>query len=337
LLGQAQLNGDTDFNGEMMMKKFIAKSLIASGVLLASSANAAMITSWTYVNEAGFLDVNPADVVESGFQPANVLSEDTYKSLEWGQIDPEIGQKSKLSVDSPQTSDTNGLINTVGLNQALEASDFKTGTGIQHDNYPVNGLSSKWLTGATLLDGIRLGAATWDLGDPIAPIMGSGPELEIAFDFFETKNNPESGVCPDGSIPGTDKSSTDYGCDDYFILDSTFASGLSGLVIDPVENALEFSVTFDLAQGAPQAFVDYAAANNLITTYEITTRLSGLEVVTDFCGDGTPPCLALKTEENSTNWLSAGFAIRAVPEPAAIAILALGLLGLGYARQSRKS
>lgn len=320
------------------MKKLFAKGLIAAGLIAASSAHAAVITEWSYVNEAGFLDVDPVEVSKLDFQAANVLSQDTYKKLEWGVALDGIDERSSLSVDSPQSSDDNGNIMTVGTNATLTDSDFAVGTGLTHNNYPVGGISDKWLKSATLLDGIQLSAAAWNLPGVPSGIMGSGPELQIAFDFYETKNAPQSGVCPDGSIPGTDINAADFGCDDYFILNSDFAGGLSDLVVDPVNDTLFFSVVFDLLDGAPQAFVDFANDNDLITKYEITTKLTGFEVTTDFCGDdGVPPCLALKTEENAVNQLTAGFAIRAVPEPAAIAVLGLGLLGLASVRRRRNS
>jgi hypothetical protein len=299
---------------------------------LSSSANAGMVTSWTYINEAGFVDVLPSTVNQSDPQTANVLSVDTFKNLNWGIGTDGFTDPSSLSVNSPQS----GTITTVASGTGFVVGDYEQGTGLTHNNYPITGGGA--LTTATILDGIRLQIATWDLPASVPTVGFTAPELSIGFDFFETNNNP-GGLCPDGSVAGTDPSLSGYGCDDYFIIKQSFLDSVNDIVNGT--DFISFSVMFDILDNSPPEFAVYAEANDFLTTYEITTRFSGLEISTEFCGDAVAPCLALRTNEAETNNLEVDFAIRGktinVPEPSTLGLLGLSLIGLRFSRRSRKS
>lgn len=310
----------------------VVNKLVLSALALgfASVSNAGMITEWSYVNEAGFTMAETAGVNKSGFVDADdsILTQDTWTKLSWGQALTADGQSS-LEIDSP----ISGTITTVELNGSLEDSDFEDGTDITHNNYRIGGSRDNYLTGATILDGLKLNASAWDVAFDLSGVEGIAPELEISFDFLETPNRP-NGQCVDGSTPGTDIDNTDpnekFGCDDYFIIKPI--PGLDLIIddmgdADPTNDFIQFTTVFDLIDlGFPQAL---ANALDLVTKYEVVTRLTGLTLTTDFCGEQAAPCVGFATEELEKNVLQASFAIRAVPAPAGIAFLSLGLLALG--------
>jgi hypothetical protein len=322
-----------------MIMKILNKIALSVALLGATSiANAGMITQWNYINEAGFTAAEPNAVTKSGFVSAgsSILTQDTWKKLSWGQALSPAG-KSSLTVDSPVT----GSINTVNVGQSLIDSDFQQGTNLTHNNYNLGGPRSEALTGATLLDGLKLSAANWDVPFDLSGIEGLAPELTIKFDFLETPNRP-AGKCVDGSTPGTDVNDVDpnekFGCDDYFILDPL--SGLNVTLndrgdLDPTNDFVEFTTSFDLIDlGFPKAI---AQSLQLVTKYEVVTRLTGLTVTTVFCGNQAAPCLGFATEELKQNVLFASFAVRAVPAPAGLAFLGLALLGLGINARRKKA
>jgi hypothetical protein len=318
----------------------IVNKVILSAIALGCSSvvNAGMITEWSYVNEAGFTIADPGAVSKSGFVDAgdSILTEDTWKKLSWGDALTADG-KSSLEIETPVT----GTIVTAGVGQTLEESDFADGTDITHNNFRIGGLSVNHLTGATLLDGLKLTASAWDVLGDLSGVEGVAPELEISFDFLETPNRP-AGQCVDGSTPGTDSDNLfpdeKFGCDDYFILNPL--AGIDLIVddngdADPTNDYIQFTTVFNLLDlGFPEAV---AAALGLVTKYEVVTRLTGLTVTTEFCGDQNAPCVGFATEELEKNVLQASFAIRAVPAPAGIAILGLGLLGLALNSRKRRS
>jgi len=300
--------------------------------LVSGVANAAMITTWDYKNDAGFIFAEPDVVIESGLQPADVLSVDTHTKLTWGDSIDGL-PKSSLVVDSP----VSGSLSTVAYGDSIQDSDYVDGTTMTHNNYRIGGPSSNYLSSAVLLDGLRLTATGWDALPPFAGGPSNEIEIGLGFDFIETPNRPESGICVDGKVAGTDFDDVDpnegAGCDDYFILKPTPGVTFS---IDALNEIVEFKVVFDL--------LDYglspveAQALDLNTVYEVTTRLTGLAPVTDFCGNQTVPCVGFATKELEENNLFAEFAIRAIPEPASIAIFGLGLFGLSMAaRRKRQS
>lgn len=314
------------------MKTSIKTTLAAVALGMASVANASMITQWSYLNEAGFMDPSPGTVNTTGFQSAGstILSEDTYTGLNWGTPVVPAEGNSSLEIDTP----ISGSITTVEVGDSLEDSDFEDGTDITHNNYRISGAS---LETATILDGLQLVATAWDAAAPIGLIGGLAPELEIGFEFLETSNQPQNGICVDGSVAGTDPNLPDFGCDDFFII-----YPIPGVTItvndlgdaDPTNDYVEFKNTFDLIDlGFPAAL---AASLDLITKYEVVTRLTGLSINTLFCGTQSIPCIGFRTEELATNVLQASFAIRAVPAPASLAFLGMGIVALALnARRKR--
>lgn len=309
--------------------------LAVSGALalLSGVANAAIITTWDYKNEAGFADaVTPGSVQKTQFQAQDVLNQDTYKKLSWG--DSIDGQPtSSLVVNSPKS----GSLTTVELEDTLQDSDFVEGTDMTHNNYRIGGPSSNYLKSATLLDGLRLTATGWDAGTPFPALPGNSIQIGLGFDFIETPNRPDSGICVDGNTAGTDFDNVDpnegAGCDDYFILQPNPDLAFT---IDALNEVVEFKIVVDLLNyGFPPAL---AASADLNTVYEVTTRLTGLTIVNDFCGNQSTPCVGFATKELEENTLLAEFAVQAVPEPASIAIFGLGLFGLGMvARKKRQA
>lgn len=182
--------------------KLLKNTLAAATVcMMATSAQAAMITEWSFVDSAGFIDWQAPGVTASG--ASNYLDEfdvlqTWYSSLSWGT--PVNGSQSSFNVVSP-------IAGNVFTNGAAVM-----GTTLVHNNFPVFD-DGQLLTQATLLNMLTL-----------TPLFPAGPTLSaptITFDinFFETVNEPGAGVlCPDGDAQGVGQNIN--GCGDIFAIAS---------------------------------------------------------------------------------------------------------------------
>ncbi len=171
---------------------------------------------------------------------------------------------------------------------------------------PVNGAAVTHNNNVITGDSVTLESATIAstlLLTPLQPAPGPsiGP-VPILFNilFEETENQPVSGDC----VPGT--GSPD--CADIFVLQNP--------------GALEFSFPID-------EFV-----------YTVELLVDGLGPLSDeacAAAGEAAGCIGFITAENQSNVLQTSFQIsaRAVSEPGTLAILGLGLLGLGIARRRK--
>lgn len=312
--------------------------MAAMTLAAASTANAGEITKWTYVNEAGFSsyeETKVGAVTPSGdATPTGILGVPANTLLEWGQplsgngINGADGLQSSLRTDSPITGD----IYTDGV--AVQ------GTDLFHNNYVVGSQDGK-LSGATFLDGLELMPLEVEGVPYVGPAFTiPAPILGFDINFLETSNGVDYGlkapnynvatkfdlddtlVCPDGTLNG--QGVNEFGCADIFAV----TSDITDFAI--VDGNIEFSGDFVL-----DGYI-----------YTITTILSGLELITDAAcntvglADG---CFGFLTKEETSNQLVAQFKLDAekvpvrVSAPASIAILGLGLIGLGgLARRKKK-
>lgn len=327
---------------------------------MTTSANAGVVTEWTYNNQAGFDfwigetdttslgdDVSASGNSATGVdgdplanQANNILDTDgdfdvdgddtaLHTSLSWGT--PGNGwqsgdPQSSLDIESPIT----GSITTNDYGWA-------DGTSIFHENWVITGDS---LLGAHVLDGLTLTPTAWttEAGDDETILTDNAPyfapQLQFGVRFFETPNGvvDQDNNCPDGQARGVGNNVA--GCGDIFEL-----TGLQDLPFAPVvgEDFIEFTVPFVLMgqDGLPmEGWSD--------TVYYVTTRLSGLQTLPEeyecesVLNQITETCYGFVTVENQTNELLAQFKIRTVPEPAAIALFGLGLLATGFAGRRRR-
>ncbi|WP_334013427.1 THxN family PEP-CTERM protein [Alteromonas sp. S167] len=314
------------------MKTF--KILVAAAAVSASSASFAMptlITEWDFFNEAGWINWQPSTAITASGQSddglGSILSTGPLSTdLCWGSPSTSSGQ-SCLDIDSPKTQnstqswDENGIfqdinggsaqgrVQTVAANTSYE-SGFKDGTSIRHRNFIITGDS---LENVTLVDGLQL-QGFYNTNETTGSVLA--PELEFSINFNETRNSGDStGACPFGPNSGTAGSINENGCADIF----TVLGFQGGNILAQGSDFIDFSVDFVVNGLAP----------DIHKRYELITRLSGLQTIAGTFG--------FATEENQVNVLSAQLAVRAIPEPSTVGVLALGLIGLTLAGRRKKS
>jgi hypothetical protein len=317
--------------------------IAAMTLAVASTANAGEITSWTYINEAGFTDFEQTfggSVVGSGdATPNGLLGVPANTDLTWGEGLISGGAVINGGMDGIQSSfqSVSPVMGTVDTNGGLVQ-----GTDLFHNNWVV-GQGDGLLTGASFLDGLQLIPTELDGMPYVGPAFTiDAPTLGFEISFLETNNGVDydlSGgltvdsavldgtlVCPDGTLNGTGVNMN--GCADIFAVSSDTTD------FEVVDGNLQFSGSFDLDMGMG------------VYTYTITTVLSGLELITDAACVTIgleAGCFGFLTMEETANQLVAEFRIDAVlvpvevSAPATVAILGLGLIGLGGLARRKQS
>lgn len=311
------------------------KVFAAMTLAVAGTATAGEITSWTYINEAGFTAYTETEVgavtASGDATPNGLLGVPAATDLTWGGALNSGTETINGGVDGLQSSlsTVSPVMGSVDTNGPAVA-----GTDLIHNNWvvtPNDGL----LDGATFLDALQLVPTEMD-GVPtdFGPLVIDAPILGFEIDFLETLNGVNYSIggddvngkvldedfpCANGIANGVGVNIN--GCADIFTVTSDSTD------FEIVDGNLQFAGSFD--------FDGYK--------YTITTILSGLELITDAaCGavglaDG---CFGFMTPEEESSILTAQIRIDSqlitVSAPATIALLGLGLLGLGGAARRKQ-
>lgn len=291
----------------------LAIALVTGLGTFAGSANAApLVTQWNYSTNAQFLNAT----YETGGIGTTTTA--AYE-LSWGNATGNFQSpsadstlnRSALTVGSGDVGNqrigggpvTGSIATTIGSSPL----SYAPGISLTHWNNPISASFNTLLTGS-LFDTLTLTPTAWDPSGEPNPGVVNAPSITFNFDFRET---PNEGPCAGGTATP---------CGDLF-----------GFVGIPNLN-LPFTL------GGIEYFASVLILGPGGSASPLSLLSSGQCAALGFANQ---PCQGFLTAENGATTAQFAFAITTeripfnIPEPGTLALLGLGLLGIGNSLRRR--
>ena len=296
-----------------MKKSIITAAILAATTGFASSASA---VSLSYSQDSGF--VFEQTYTATATPQARYIGVDNnvgdvdgavrYQSLWWGE---DINTRGQAAISTPIVTVLNGDGTVSSATAAAWTTNSTTDSALK-----VIGLSGTLTSGAgwvpisqtfhsnQAISVENNGLLTSGVTRSVLSLDGNPTAAnDVAFKFFETPNGDSNYNCPDGS---------GVSCDIFQLSVAGFTP--SYLTIGDKLYELSFGLIFT----SPNAFII-----NPGNTWGNSACEAG-----NFC---------VLTKENNVNWLTVGMRLDEVPEPGSLALISLGLLGLGASLRRGKN